>query len=332
MTSMRNAAEEAAAALGGSMVGRVLEPSPPAIEDGAFFADDPVHAVLPDDVDRSMVVSPFGPGKTWRSIVNERPDLQAWAEARWLTSTRRLPEIPKDYVDQRTRLHRLATYAIAPARHQTNGKFGLRWTKGGFGTPFFGNDRQVRIEGNLLVVQEATYVKSTPISSIAAAAEFIGSKLDDKIAAEHDSPALGDINTDLEINSETVDFLDAWWGMATAALEQVRADAESTDPSRVQLWPGHFDPAVEIGDVDRRSSYGASPGDQTSDEPYLYLSIWWPERLDLTASNDFWNADGFVGARMPYSFIKSQADPMSTAVDFFRGGRDRLAQSQNALT
>lgn len=113
---MRNAAEEAAAALGGSMVGRVLEPSPPAIEDGAFFADDPVHAVLPDDVDRSMVVSPFGPGKTWRSIVNERPDLQAWAEARWLTSTRRLPEIPKDYVDQRTRLHRLATYAIAPAR------------------------------------------------------------------------------------------------------------------------------------------------------------------------------------------------------------------------
>ncbi len=331
MTSVRNALAEATEVLGGDLIGRILEPSPPAVDDGAFFADDPLKTPPPEGVGVAQIVTPFGPGKTWSSVVAERPDLESWAKARWLVS-RPLAEIPDDYVEKRTNLHRLATYVVAPARHQVNGKFGLRWTKGGFGTPFFGNDRQVRVDGNLLIVQEASYVKSTPISSMAGAAEFIGSGIDDKIAAEHDSPPLGDVNADLGVTADVVQFLDGWWGMGTAALERVRADEKSIDPGRVQLWPGHFDPAIEIGDVDRRASFGASPGDQTSNEPYLYISIWWPDRLDLSDSDDFWNAEGYVGARMPYSFIKSQPDPLTSAIDFFRGGRDRLQETTSVLT
>ena len=264
MTTVRNAALEATEVLGDGMIGRVLEPSPPAVSDANYFADDPVNTPVPEGVSPSMVVSPVGSCPTWETIVGQRPDLTSWAEARWLTNSRRLKELPENYEAERIRLHRLATYVIAPARHQENGKFGLRWTKGGFGTPFFGNDRQVRVEGNLLVVQESSYVKSTPIASLTSAAEFIGSTIDDKIAAEPDSPGIGSVTEELSITAEVVDFLDGWWGMATAALEHLRGDANSIDAGRVQLWPGHFDSAIEVGDVNRRASYGASPGDQLS--------------------------------------------------------------------
>nr|MCH9804092.1 hypothetical protein [bacterium] len=62
---------------------------------------------------------------------------------RWLGGVRSLPAAPASLVDTRVALHRLAAYVIAPVRHRANGKFGLRWTLGGFGTPFFGDNRQI---------------------------------------------------------------------------------------------------------------------------------------------------------------------------------------------
>lgn len=320
MADVRDPAAEAASILGDGVEGRVLEPSPPAIDDGEFFADDPVNA----ERDALRVVSYVGDGPTWAEEVARRPELADWAAERWLAGPRRLLPIPDRLVEQRTNLHRLATYVVAPARHRSNGKFGLRWTLGGFGTPFFADDTQIRVAGSELIVQEGDAVRAAPITTLAAAAELVGGEIDPDTAAEDDSPPVGDIDEDLGVAAAATDFLGAWWGLGTAALELVRADAESVDPSRVQLWPGHFDPAIEVGDEDRRASYGASPGDGTSDEPYLYVSVWWPDRLSLDTDEPYWNADGFVGARLLFRELVAAVDPVTVAADFFRSGRDRL--------
>ena len=328
MVEARNAANEARAALveaglGDGTAGRVLEPSPPAIDDGEFYADDPANA----DVVAERIVAPHSGDLDWNQAVSEHPELAPWAAKRWLVTGPTLPSLPDGLVECRIALHRLATYVVAPARHAATGKFGLRWTLGGFGTPFFGDDVQVRVEGDQLIVQEAGSVRAAAITSLEAAAEFIGSPIDGETAAEHDSPPLGDIEANLGVRPEVTEFLGQWWGMGTAALEAVRADDASVDASRVQMWPGHFDPAIEVGDEDRRGSYGASPGDGTSDDPYLYVSVWWPDRLKIDKADPFWNAEGFVGARLGFSELAQSDDPVTMAADFFRSGRDRLVQS-----
>ncbi len=324
----RNAAADADAALGAGHVARVLEPSPPAVLDDAFFADDPTRRTG----DGTLVGGPDG--TPWADALASRDDLTDWATARHLIGSP-LPALPAGLVAERRALHRLATYVIAPARHQANGKFGLRWVLGGFGTPFFrrpdsDDDMQIRVEGTELVLQSGNTATRSPITSMAAAASFLGSEIDAEIATESDSPPLGDVDADLEISSETVAFLDRWWGTVTAALEQLRADEASVDPSRVQLWPGHFDPAIEAGDENRRASIGGSPGDDSSDEPYLYVSAWWPDRLTIDNSDGFWNAEGYTGALLPFSALASENDPISAALEFFRKGRDRLAVAPDA--
>ena len=300
----------------------MLEPSPPAIDDGEWFADDPVAAagapaVLPDGIDR--------PGTTsWSTWLADNPDHRDWVTERWLGGNRALPAAPDSLVETRLGLHRLAAYVIAPVRHQANGKFGLRWTLGGFGTPFFGDNRQVRVQGNRLVDQRAGQATSIPITTLQAAADFLDTEIDTETAAEHDSPAVGDVNADLAIDANASAFLGGWYGMAFAALEQVRADDNSIDGSRPQLWPGHFDPAIEVGDQDHRGSYGASPGDDTIAEPYLYVSIWYPDRLALDSDNPAFNAPSFTGSVLKLADFPP-GDSVDAAASFFASIRDLIA-------
>ncbi len=326
--TVRHAAAEADAALGDGHTARVLEPSPPAVLDDGFFADDPTR--------RNGVGTLVGgpDGTPWADALAARDDLTGWAMARHLIGAP-LPAPPANLVAERRALHRLATYVVAPARHQANGKFGLRWTLGGFGTPFFRRDGsdadvQIRVEGTDLVLQTGDTAERTGISTLAEAARFLGSTIDAETAAEGDSPPLGDVDAALEVSADTVAFLDRWWGTVTAALEQLRADDASIDPSRVQLWPGHFDPAIEAGDENRRASIGGSPGDDSSDEPYLYVSAWWPDRLTIDNSDGFWNAEGYTGALLPLSELAGANDPIAAALEFFRKGRDRLAVASDA--
>jgi len=330
----RNPRLEAQRLLAGKGSARVLEPSPPAVNDGPYFADDPV-AVDGHDSETSLVVPagtvPAGSESTevidWNRWLTDHPDRHDRVAELWLGGDRRLRPAPSSLVATRLALHRLAVYVVAPARHKANGKFGLRWTRGGFGTPFFGRDRQIRVEGPQLVDQQDGAVRHAPITSLRAAADFIGADIDSETAAEHDSPAVGDPDEMLTVDLDAVAFMSDWYGMAFAALEQLRADEASIDPSRPQLWPGHFDPAIEVGSEDGRASFGASPGDQTSDEPYLYVSLWWPDRLGIDADDSFWNADGYVGRRLSLSDFPSDADPVDVAAGFWQETRDRIAES-----
>lgn len=227
---------------------------------------------------------------------------------------------PGELSTTRHDLHRLAAYAIAPARHAATGRFGLRSTPGGFGTPPFEPDRQIRTDGLTLIDRQGTDTRSVPITTLNDAAAFLQSELRSDAGAEHDSPELGDTNTPLKIDSAAADYLADWFAVAFDALGAVQLDDASTEASPPQLWPGHFDPAIEIGDENRRASYGASPGDHNSDEPYLYVSLWWPDRLDL-GDDPRWNATAFTGAVLPVSSFAPDRSAVEIAADFWRTTR-----------
>lgn len=329
-TTVRNPRAEAQQTAGEGYAARVLEPSPPAILDDNFFADDPLYTAdaAPDGVAALLPAGVRAASVDWANWLTENPDQQAWAAERWLAGPRALPPVPANLKATRIDLHRLAAYVIAPSRHAANGKFGLRWTLDGFGTPFFQSDdgdRQVRVEGTSLVDQRGDSVTAQPITTLAAAANFLGSTISSDAGAEHDSPDIGDVNSPLTVDPAAARFLGQWFGMAFAALESVRADDASVDPSRAQLWPGHFDPAIEVGDEDHRASYGASPGDDGIDEPYLYVSIWWPERIGVDANDPAWNSPSFTGAILKLSDFPDGVDPVTVAADFWKSTRDRLS-------
>ena len=298
----------------------VLEPSPPAVTVEPYFADDPV-AIKPGAVVPSGLE---GGDRSWDDVVASDNVLQEWAADRWLTSARRLPTVPSDLVQTRIALHRLAVYVVAPLRHRANTKFGLRWTLDGFGTPFFdhaGQPRQVRVVASrdhvLLVDQRGDAVSSVPVTTLADAARHLDAEIDPSTAAEHDSPPVGNTDEPLTIDPDTARFLSCWHGMAFAGLEAFRSRLATIDPSRPQLWPGHFDAALEAGDEATRGSYGASPGDDGLSEPYLYVSLWWPDRLTIDFSQPAWNATAFVGRVLPLSHFPVDEDPAAVATRFW---------------
>ncbi len=313
-------AAEAAAAAGDDYDVRVLEPCPPAVADPPFWADDPAD---PTSSGAGPVVAPHSGGDlTWDDLVEARPELAGFAADRWLGARRPLPELPPDYPAALFDFHRLAYSVVAEARYQCNGKFGLRYVRGGFGTPFFGDDAQVRVAGDQLVVQTAARARSTTITTLREAGEFAG-VVPGTSAAEYDSPDLGDIDRPLEARAGVGEFLGAWFGLATAALEELRFSPGVVDPERVQLWPGHFDPAIAAGDAEsgRRATYGFSPGDHSHDEPYIYVAAWG----DVDRSDPFWNETSFNGASLSFSSLAPTDDHYRAAVAFLLGGCARLS-------
>ncbi len=326
-----NPRADADAVLPDGYVARVLEPSPPAVLDGEWFADDPVNVVVDGRaLDGGTVVSPIpGGDQTWVQMVESHPELADFARDRWLGAYPPVTAAPAGYADSLVALHRLAMAAIAPARHQVNGKFGLRWVRGGFGTPFFGDDNaQVRVIGGEILVERAGSVVAYPITSINQAAADIGCEVDLETATEHDSPEIGSCDEPLTVDAAHAGFISRWWGLGTAALEIVRADAVTVNPGRVQLWPGHFDVGVEFGGDNDRASYGASPGDHSHSEPYLYVAPWWTDRLDL-GDDPFWNSSAFTGAELSITDLAAAQDqgrdPVAVAVAFYIEARDLLA-------
>ncbi len=321
LTSSRNAIDEAQERVPSGSTARVLEPSPPAIDDGNFFADDPASLGA---VDSATAVRPLSAGvSTWEQLASDNPELADFARARWLGPWDLLAPVPDGYAASREDFHRLAYAVVAAARHQANGKFGLRFTAGGFGTPFFGDDRQVRVVGNVLVDQHGGKARQHQPTSINDAAAFLGIEVS-TVAAEGDSPQLDDADRPLQLNAATGAFLGNWYGFVTSVLEELRAEASSADsPSRVQLWPGHFDPAFELGDeaAGRRASIGGSPGDGGSVEPYFYVGPW-----GAVGDDPYWNAEGFTGAVLPYAELLAAEDQRAAALDFLRTGAALLAQ------
>jgi hypothetical protein len=300
---MRDARQEASDRLAGRYETRVLEPSPPAVGEGPWFADDPTaRGHVPAG---RQVVSPVTTGDVlWDELARDNNSLTDWCAERWLGTYRRLEPAPPGLTAARDCLHALAERVMKPARERANGKIGLRYTRGGFGTPFFGEDVQVRVEDAQLMVDDRSGERRAPLTTLAAAAEHVGVPLEGEDA-------------ELEVDEQTARFLGDWYGFGASILEQLRAEAAAgLEPSRVQLWPEHFDIATELGgeQAGARAGYGCSPGDEDHAEPYVYVVPWTQER----ARGELWNATAFRGAELSYAELLDAPDQRAAALDFFR--------------
>ncbi len=290
---MANPRAEAEDKLGGDYEARVLEPSPPAVTEPPY-ADDPVHpGEVPEG--RELVSPVHNRGDlTWDEIATQDPEIAPWCAERWLGAWKRLEPLPATFAETRKALHTIAEAIVSPARQPAN-EIALRYTRGGFGTPFFeqdGADCQVRVEHGELVRQRGTEETREPLPDVDTAS----------------ASALGD-----------------FYGLACSVLEQLRADEGDGDPSIVQLWPEHFDLAIELGSesAGQRANFGASPGDDDHAEPYLYVGPW-----TAAVSGELWNGTGFNGAELTYSELIATDDHRQAALDFMRERYRALAAAR----
>ena len=325
MTSARNAREEAREVAGPGYDPRVLEPSPPAVGEPPWYADDPLAAGEREP--GLLLLSPLPDADvTWAAFVAVRQEWAEWAAQRWLGAYKPLHPVPAGFAETRLALHRLTVAVLSPARQRgASGKMALRWTLGGFGTPFFGAGRQVRVQDGRLVVQDGDEAVDEPFTTLGAAAKLaLGTAPDWEWAAELDVPEALPDDARLDVDLAAAAFLGDWFGFAWSVLEELRADAASTDASRVQLWAEHFDAAFEAlpEGEQRRAGFGASPGDAANPDPYLYVVPW---SFDTVTPSERWNAESFRGAILPYAELLAAPDQRFAALDFLRGARDELA-------
>jgi hypothetical protein len=223
-----------------------------------------------------------------------------------------LAEIPATFVATRGALHAVAEQIVAPARAAATGdQFSLVAAVGGFGTPRLPGGGCVRVDGLELVVEGGDgEEKRAPLTSLKESAAGVG------------LPDAGLAEASLELDSASAVVLAAAYQLGDSVLRAFFAEAlPPAEATENQLWPEHFDIAIEHGNEQNgeRATYGLSPGDADHAEPYFYVAPWVPPS-DPTN----WTAVGFTGAELGWAELLSAEDPHSIALNFFRTYRDAL--------
>jgi hypothetical protein len=220
-----------------------------------------------------------------------------------------LPPLPASFAATRASLRALACYVIAPARKAATGRIGLVATKGGFGTPPFGE------QGTTVTVHDDRLVREpggeARITTVRAGAAFVEVPLQADPGVGHDLPPF-EPDRPLPVDATASRVLGEWYAFGTAVLAQLRDRyGDRADISSSQLWPEHFDIAATAGfDGGHGVTVGCSPGDATFAEPYVYVSPWEPE----ARHGPFWNAP--FGAVLEYPALLASADPYALADRF----------------
>lgn len=245
-----------------------------------------------------------------------------------------LAPLSDSFLASRLAMHRVAAYVVSPARRQSTGRMGLRAAPGGLATPTFaGPDGMttVGVEGVDLVVHSDRGRRHQRLSTLAAAGAFVGVKPDEEWAAELDIPEPGPLDADLGVDAVDAAALAAWFRFGWGILDLLSTDGDSQHASDPQLWPEHFDPAIEIGDPagTSRASFGFSPGDVSQDAttgpeplPYVYVAPWYP---DEKPASDYWAAGRLAVLR--YADLTAESDPAAAARAFLVEGRSLLARN-----
>jgi hypothetical protein len=205
------------------------------------------------------------------------------------------------------------------------GRFGLRVTGDGIGTPAFGPDADVvRIYDGMLAHERQrdgvarTRVSAISGSSLAELAAFVGVDLGAAFDAGPASPGVGDTSRPISVDPATVADLLGWFRLGLLAFDRLLPSL--TEPSIIQLWPEHFDVGLDAATSRGRVNVGASPGDDGHPEPYLYLGPWDADRPGDPA---YWNAP--FGALLGHSELRAADDPLDAATSFFQRGLGLLA-------
>ncbi len=218
----------------------------------------------------------------------------------------RLPALPPNYHDTRDKLHVVAARVLSAARYAAVGKMGLEVVAGGFATPEFTGRRLTLTHGVLGDGQ-----RSRPLTTLADACAFAG--VDPDADLPHALSVTADASMDVSVDRDAAVVLGDWYGLTLDALEQMtRRCSPGDNPSPIQLWPEHFDVALEMGNESTRANYGGSPGDDYISEPYVYVGPFVPR------AGDFWTAT--FGAALTYADVRRGADPL----EFLLEGRSLL--------
>ena len=219
-----------------------------------------------------------------------------------VTSSPATTASPADETATRRELQRLATHVLARARADHGGRFGLRATPSGVGTPLFGpDDTTVRLSGTSLVLEHQTPDGATASvldlagRTLADAATFVGVDLGPAFAPGGDAPALGDPDALLDLDPAAAAGLLAWFPTGAQVLDALLP--ELTAPTAAQVWPEHFDLGLASVTGSGGVTLGASPGDDAVPEPYVYVAPWDPVR---PGDGAYWNA--------PFGAVVTRAD------------------------
>lgn len=225
------------------------------------------------------------------------------------------------YVATRTAWHTLAERVLAPARHAAIGRIGLRSAPGGFATPPFGAGRVLAVAGTELTIADGTATSRHPITTLGAAAALVGVDLATETGV-YTPTTSADPDAPLVVDPTNATALGDWIAFGQRVLDGWRAAHPQDSPSEIQLWPEHFDLALDLGPESGRANYGASPGDGGHERPYLYVGPWNP------TDDEFWNAGTY--ARLGSAELVASADPEAMALEFFTRGYDVAGAPQKS--
>jgi hypothetical protein len=211
-------------------------------------------------------------------------------------------------------LHAVAEHVVAAALYAETGRIGLRVSPGGFSTPLFGNGHIVGVEDVDIVVASAAGTRRARLTTLGAAAQMA-----DVTPGAPGAP--GDVYTPttpnhpdapLGLDPASARAIAEWHALGDAALGQWATELSPAEPAQATLWPEHFDVAIEVDGV----TYGASPGDGYSAQPYLYVSA----TADRKTTDPYWNAP--FGAALLWDEVAGAPD----AVRFFQAGHRHLGR------
>jgi hypothetical protein len=203
-------------------------------------------------------------------------------------------EWDSSYGNTRDTLHVVAVHVLARRRFPFTGRFGLRPTPGGFGTPMFGDDEALRVSGTFLVRDRRSDKGSSstalaiPGTSLTDLARFADVDLSEPFAVGRDTPAIDDADEPLAITAPAAATVAEWYAFGARALDRLVGRLGSAgDAAMIELWPEHFDVATDVAVGDTRANVGASPGDGYIAAPYLYIG---PHSHARPGDPSFWNA------------------------------------------
>ncbi|MGH8869530.1 MAG: hypothetical protein ACRDYU_16240, partial [Actinomycetes bacterium] len=204
--------------------------------------------------------------------------------------------------------HRLAEHVVSPARYAVTGRIGLRPAPGGFRTPAFGEDhRVVAVDGDALVLTaRGAPGRRAPIVTLRQAGAFVG--IEPGAPADVYTPTTPlDLDEPMDIDQESARILAGWFALGAQALRRFADEISEDDPAEAQLWPEHFDLGITAGAV----NYGASPGDEHVEVPYLYVGPHQPPPR------------GHPFFTQPFGAVRTMDETSSVddTVAFFREGR-----------
>jgi hypothetical protein len=231
-----------------------------------------------------------------------------------------LPELPTTFAATRDALHALAEHVVAAAFFHATTHIGLRPAPRGFGTPIFGDRERVRVDGTGLVHERAGAERRAEITTLRAAATFVGVPLG--APPVYKAATALDPDTPLAIDHDAALALADWYALGAALLHDLKAEHADQPSSESQIWPEHFDLACEIGSADAgaRAGYGASPGDAVIPQPYLYVGPWKAERhTGMLAQYPF-------GAALTYDEMRHAGEAGAAGRKFFEDGISLLTE------